>query len=256
MNRRVVGLIAALLLAVVGTFTIVVFVHGANARALDGQKTIDVLIVQKKIAAGTPADQLGGSVKTEAIIKKVEADGAVTDLKQLKGRVSSATLVPGEQLVQARFVDASTFRAAAVGVSVPSGLLETTIALDPERALGGLITPGSHVAVTASFDDHNGDPAQTHMILHNVLVTNVQMTQAADSKTFASSGSGNTASSASDAKPGTAPGGRLFVTLALSAPASEQIVFATERGSLWLSNEPSGAPTTGTRIVSRSNALQ
>ena len=33
-------------------------------------------------------------------------------------------------------------------------------------------------------------------------------------------------------------------------------IFAAEQGTLWLSSEPSGAPTTGTKIVNRSNVLQ
>jgi pilus assembly protein CpaB len=253
-NRRIVGLIAALLLAVVGTFTIVAYVHGANARALDGQQTVKVFVVQKTISAGTPAEQLGSRVSLESVVKKVEADGAVTNLKDLKGRVASATLVPGEQLVQARFTNASAFRATGTGIDVPPGLLETTIALDPERALGGSLTAGSHVAVTASFDDKNNAPAASHMILHQVLVTNVQLTQASDSKVFAANTSSG--SSSSNAKDGTAPTGRLFVTLALDAPSSERVIFAAERGTLWLSNEPAGAPTTGTKLVTRGDVLQ
>ena len=255
MNRRILGMTAALLLALVGTFTIVAYVHGANKRALDGQQVVQVLVVQKSIPAGTPGEKLGKSVALESVVKKVAAEGAVSDVKDLKGLVATATLVPGEQVVHARFTSASTFRAAGDGVSVPAGLLETTVSLDPQRALGGLIIPGSHVAVTASFDDKNNAPAASHMIVHQVLVTNVQLTQASDSKAFTSSA--NTASSGtSNAKTGTAPTGQVLVTLALTAPASEQVIFAAERGSLWLSNEPSDAPTSGTKVVTRTNALQ
>jgi pilus assembly protein CpaB len=248
------GMIAALLLAAVGTFTIVAYVHGANKRALDGQQVIDVLVVQKTIPAGTPADALGKSVALESVVKKVEAEGAVTNIKDLKGRVASATLVPGEQLVQARFTNASAFRASGAGVSVPAGLLESTIALDPERALGGLVTPGAHVAVTASFGAKDNSPAATHIILHQVLVTNVQLTQASDSKALSSAST--TSASGSGPKDGNAPAGRLFVTLALDAASSERVIFAAEQGTLWLSSEPTGAPTAGTKIVTRGDVLQ
>jgi pilus assembly protein CpaB len=251
-----VGLVAALVLATIGTFTIVAYVRGANSRALDGQKTVDVYVVQSSIAAGTPVDKLGDHVRRLAIVKQVEANGAITDLAQLKGRVAGAELVPGEQLVQARFVDASAYRAAAEGVSIPDGMLETTVVLDPERALGGLITAGMHVGVTASFDDKNNATAETHMILNSVLVTNVQLTpQGSGSSSFGSS-SGAGASAASNDKPGMAAGGRVYVTLALSAPDAERVIFAAERGSLWLSNEPGNANSSGTKIVTRSNALQ
>ena len=245
------GMIAALLLAAVGTFTIVAYVHGANKRALDGQQVVQVLVVQKTIPAGTPAEQLGKSVALESVVKKVEAEGAVTNIKDLKGRVASAVLVPGEQLVQARFTNASAFRASGAGVDVPAGLLETTVALDPERALGGLVTPGSRVAVTASFGAKDNSPASSHMILHQVLVTNVQLTQASDSKALTNATT--TSANGSGVKDGNAPTGRLFVTLALSASSSERVIFAAEQGTLWLSSEPSDAPAGGTQVVTRTN---
>ena len=47
MNRRILGLVGALLLAAIGTAMIVGYVHGADARALDGQKTVRVLVVKR-----------------------------------------------------------------------------------------------------------------------------------------------------------------------------------------------------------------
>ena len=253
MNRRILGISAAVMLAVFGTLVIVGYVRNADARAMEGKKTVNVLVVQKTIAAGTPASQLGDSVKEQSVIKDDEALGAVANVDDLKGLVSSAQLVPGEQVVRARFIDASAYQATGGQVDVPKGLLQTTVALDAERAVGGVLSPGMHVAVTASFDDKNGDPAKTHMILHQILVTNVQVTQASDKTSNTNSSS--TDVNATATKPGDAPSGRFLVTLALDAPSSERVVFAAERGSLWLSNEPAGAPTTGTKDVDRANVL-
>lgn len=257
MNRRFVGLAVALLLAAIGTLAIVAYVHGADSRALDKQKVVSVLVVQKSVPAGTPAEQLGGRVKLESVVKQVVAQGAVTNAKELKGLVASATLVPGEQVVRERFVNASTYRATGSGVDLPAGLLQTTVALDPERALGGVLTPGTHVAVTASFEDKNNVPAESHMILHQVLVTNVQLT-ALSNATSNNNSSSNTSNSSSSSgmKPGDAPSGQILVTLALDAPSSERVIFAAERGTLWLSNEPNDAPTGGTKVVNRDNVLR
>jgi pilus assembly protein CpaB len=256
-NRRFVGLAVALLLATIGTLAIVAYVHGADSRALDKQKVVSVLVVQKTVSAGTPAEQLGDRVKLESVVQQVVAQGAVTKVKELKGLVASATLVPGEQLVRGRFVNASTYRATGSGVDIPSDLLQTTIALDPERALGGVLTPGTKVAVTASFEDKSNVHAESHMILHQVLVTNVQM-RALNNPSSSNNSSSNTSntSNSSGVKPGDAPSGQLLVTLALDAPSSERVIFAAERGSLWLSNEPSGAPTAGTKVIDRDNVLR
>jgi pilus assembly protein CpaB len=250
-NRRILGLVGALLLAAVGTVMIAAYVKDADARALDGQKTVDVLVVKKSVPAGTPAEDLGERVAVESMLKQAVVDGALVDVDDVKGKVTGAALIPGEQLARARFVDASAFRATGSSVEVPDGLLQTTVKLDPERAVGGVLTPGSHVAVTASFDDKaNWPPASTQVLLHDVLVTNVQMTQSTDGKAFTTKAA---TSDDSDIAPGNAPTGQLLVTLALDVPSVERVVFAAERGSLWLSIEPDDASPAGSKNVTRSN---
>ena len=44
-----------------------------------------------------------------------------------------------------------------------------------------------------------------------------------------------------------------MVTLALSAQQAEPVVFGAEHGSLWLSLEPEGAVTDGTRVLDPGN---
>ena len=251
MNRKILGLVGALLLAALGTVMIVSYVNGADERALEGQQTVDVLVVNKMVPPGTPAEQLNDYVSTEAMVKQAVIDSAVTDLDSLEGRVSAQSLLPGEQLSPSKFVDASAFRAGGAGVRIPKGLLQTTIRLDAERAVGGTLTPGAHVAVTASFDDKaEWPPASSHMILDKVLVTNVQFNQSTDSEAFQTKPQ---SSDNSEIEPGNAPTGQMLVTLALDAASTERVVFAAERGSLWLSVQPEGSTTDGTRIVTRSD---
>jgi pilus assembly protein CpaB len=239
-----------MLLAALGTVMIVAYVKGADERARDGQQALRVFVVQKPIPPGTPSEQLGDRVALEDVVKANVAEGAVVTLDDMQGRVTSAALVPGEQLVKARFVDASAYRAGGRGVTVPKGLLQTTIKLDAERAVGGLLTPGTEVAVATSFEDKNGWPeASTHVLLHHVLVTNVQVNQSSDSKTFEKDE--NAASDGSDAGPGKAPSGQILVTLALDVASVERVVFAAERGSIWLSIEPDDATTAGSQVVTR-----
>ena len=114
-----------------------------------------------------------------------------------------------------------------------------------------------HADGFASFEDKNNVPAESHMILHQVLVTNVQLT-ALSNATSNNNSSSNTSNSSSSSgmKPGDAPSGQILVTLALDAPSSERVIFAAERGTLWLSNEPNDAPTGGTKVVNRDNVLR
>ncbi|MDQ1538280.1 MAG: pilus assembly protein CpaB [Actinomycetota bacterium] len=234
MNRRLIGLLSAIGLAAVGTLLLVGYVNTAEARATEGEKLVDVLVVSQPIEAGTPAEDITSEVRTEQVPAKVQAQDAVSDLKSLHGLVAAVDLVPGEQLVKSRFVTPQVQKRG----DVPAGLLQVTVSLDPARALGGQIAQGDLVGVIASFDDAgNGQPA-SHLILHKVLVTSVQAAAPVDAK---------------DEK--AAPTSNLLVTLAVDAPAAERIVFAAEHGRVWLTAEPQDANEGGTRVQSKATVF-
>jgi pilus assembly protein CpaB len=44
-----------------------------------------------------------------------------------------------------------------------------------------------------------------------------------------------------------------MVTLALTAPSAEKVVFGAEHGKIWLSLEPANASVAGTRVVTEKN---
>lgn len=256
MKRTVLGVIASVLLAAVGTVFLVGFVRGAEDRALAGQETVEVLVVSETIARGTAAEQIGASVVTQRIPANVMAEGSVVDLDDLEGRVAAVDLVPGEQLVAARFAEPAQLGVERA-VEVPEGLQEVTISLSPERAVGGQIRPGETVGLFASFNltDRRGEEEinneeqeylrqqlseTTKLILHKLLVTNVQVEQLpqqpADGDGQATSG------------PDLAPTGNLLITLAIDVPQAERIVFAAEHGTIWLSLEDEDADESGSRL--------
>jgi pilus assembly protein CpaB len=248
MNRRLTGLVAAVALALVGTLVLVTYVKSAEARALSDDKLVTVLVVRDTIEAGTKAADIAEKVDAEQVPAKVKADGALTslaDIKDLGAQVATIDLLPGEQLV------ADRFGKAVEREGVPAGMLEVTVKLDPERALGGAITVGDKVAVVSSFEpfelDASGAPAGTdapkktpnmsHVILHHVLVTKVQMS----TNDTGIGGHGNDGDTDAKAK---APSGVLLVTLAVDAPSLQQVVFTAEFGALWLSAEPDDVAAT------------
>lgn len=260
-SRRARGAIAAVLLATVGALGLVSFVKGAEERALAGEELVDVLVVQERVRAGTPAEDLRGAVGSERVPAKTEAVGAVADLASLEGRVASIDLLPGEQITAERFVSADDFARTKGRIDVPEGLLEVTISLEPERAVGGVLRPGTTVGVVASFDgdatstrsggsgdgvvppDSGRGANATHMILHKVLVTNVQSARSFEFEM----GSGGEEERTETAP---APSESLLVTLALDAASVERLVFAAEHGEVWLAYEPPEAGEEGTRVLS------
>lgn len=237
MKRRMLGIVGALALALVGTMVLVTYVNGAEDRALAGQKTVRVLVAAEPIDAGTPASELEGKLEFEKIPAKVRAEGAVTSLDELGDRVTNTDLLPGEQVVKARFAEPDE---ASAGGAVPGGsdLLQATVALDPERALGGLVKPGDTVGVVASFDE----PDVTGVALHQVKVTNVQLEQSSGTE-------GTQGGQAEGEEAADAPTGRFLVTLAVDSDSLEKIVFAAEHGTLWLAAEPKDAEVGSAQVI-------
>src|SRR5688572_17396205 len=113
MRRRLLAAFAALVLLFVGTAVLLAYVKGADARALAGVRTTEVLVADQVIPEGTPADQLATLVRTDLLPKKAAVEGRVTDLDELAGLVAQVDVQPGEQLLLSRFGEAEA--AGALG---------------------------------------------------------------------------------------------------------------------------------------------
>lgn len=253
MIKRILGIVLAVLLAAVGTLVLVAYVRTAETRALAGEETVEILVVDREVAQGTPVEAMAEAVRLERVPAKVRAEGSVADLTALSGQVAAVNLVPGEEVIATRFVEPETLGA----VPVPSGLLEVTIELTPERAVGGKLQAGERVAVVASLqaiteEDEDGVAATdevdtTHLVLHKVLVTRVQRQYTSNAQPGQEG-----AAAASDA----APTGTFLITLAVDAPSTETLIFAAEHGSVWLGREAEDTPEDGTRVVTRENVYR
>ncbi len=251
MKRTIIGVVIAMVLATIGTVVLVNFVRGAEARALAGLETVEVLVVDRDIPRGTAAESLGSSVTTRLVPANVRADGSVTTLDEIHGRVAAVDLVVGEQVVASRFLAPAQLEAERI-VELPPGLQEVTLSLAPQRAMGGRIAPGDTVGLFASFDlrgelDGSGlegedlslleDLAESSkVILHRLLVTNVQVEHLPPPRDDDQSG------------PELAPTGNLLITLAVDVPQAERIVFSAEYGSIWLSAQDEDTSEAGSRI--------
>src|SRR3954470_471746 len=141
MRRRLLAAFAAIVLLFAGTVVLLAYVRGADARALAGVQTVEVLVADQLIPEGTTADDLATLVRTETLPRKAAVDGRVTDLDELSGLAGAVALVaPGhlqreERLLQSRFGEADAAGEEGT-VPVPAGLQEVSVLLEPQRALG------------------------------------------------------------------------------------------------------------------------
>jgi pilus assembly protein CpaB len=248
MKARLLGGIAALVVAIIGTVLLFTYVQGADRRALANTETEDVLVVKQAVPAGTPASQLSQYVTAKAVPRTAAAADGVADLTSLGSKVTSVALVPGEQLLTSRLVDANAYLGPA-RVEVPAGLQEITLRLGIERVVGGRVQAGDTVGVFISMADAAEGGNGTQLTFHKVLVTGVQFSSgaAAQSQAEATQASSTGALNAgSEAKPTTSDS--YLITFARNAVDAEKLVYAAEFGKIYLSKDPADA-TEGTNGV-------
>ena len=278
--RRAIGIVGAVAVAALGTLLLVGYVRGAEDRALAGEELVEVLVVDRAIAQGVPASLIGDSVRLEQVPLKVAAEGSISDLATLQDLVAATDLVPGEQIVVSRFT-AAELLAENTRIEAPPDFLEVTISVTPERALGGQLVPGDVVAVLASFapfdlntfepsdlapgevidpaeiflgtTGEEGEPGSgvrspnsTGLILHDVLVTAVQVEQLPRT----------VGEDVPDDSPALAPTGNLLITLAGPPQAVERIIFTIEHGFIWLAAEGADVPDSITDIITRATVYK
>ncbi len=273
-NKRWIGVVVAVALAAIGTFVLVQYVSSADERALAGQESIQVYVLREEVPAGTPAEELAEGVETILVPAATQVPGTVASLDQLAGTVAAVDLVPGEQLILSRFVEPETYEERN-DFEVPEGLIEVTLSLPPERAVGGALTPGDLVAVVASFepfeldgaepsdeedlpteienvlqtesDDKNPKtPNTTGLIIQKVVVTNVQVERLPAEP---QEGEDTT-------QYDLAPTGNLLVTLGMEPQNAERVVFTAEFGLVWLAAEQESTPDTGANLQTRNTIYQ
>lgn len=241
MKTRLLGGLAALLLAIIGSVLMFNYAQAADSRAQQGLDPVEVLVVQKAVPAGTPVADLAKSLKQTSLPGAAVPEDAVKSLSDFSGKVTAVSLEPGEQLIAARLVDPNALAAPGT-VPVPKGMEELTLLLEPQRILGGQLKAGDTVGVYTSYklddaaatsspvgNDVKGFKEFTKLAFQKVLVTSVQQAPAETSKKDSNSSADGPA----------LPSGSVYVTLAREDVDAAQIVFASEFGKVWLSKENS-----------------
>jgi pilus assembly protein CpaB len=235
-RRRVVALIAAVVLAGMSGAILVAYVSRADARAMAGLQTVNVLVVKTQVPKDTEGKDLAGLVQTRVLPATAVAPGSVHSLRDLDGLVSTVDLQPGEQVLRSRFADPATL-ANGGEVKVPAGMQTLTLALPMQRALGGRVVPKAQVGIFVSLPgDGAKNPPTTHLVLQKVLVTKVEGAPPAAAEEGAKATTGG-----NDA---------LMVTFALPTADVEKVVFGAEHGTVWLSEEYDETTEDGTRVIS------
>ena len=254
MKTRLLGGIAALIVAIIGTVFLVNYVQNADKRALADTETDTVYVVEKAVAAGTGVDKMTDSVVKKEVPKLAIVTGAVTDLNNVSEKVAAVALMPGEQLLSTRLVEANAFLGAS-RVQVPVGMQEITLKLPIERVVGGKITAGDTVGVFLSAEAATGGTSGTQLTFHKVLVTGAQFSNGSAAKSQEDSASEEKNAGALASKKSSSDDTYL-ITLARNSADAERIIFATEFGNVYLSKEPANAVEATAGVVTNTRLFR
>ena len=226
MQSRVLAILVAVVLALMATAALVVYVNGADRRAISDQKPTLVWVAAQAIKAGTPGQSARntGMIEQVPVPRKNVVDGAVISLTQIQNRYAAVDIVAGEQLLQKRWVGAEDVAGGRL-LRIQSGYQALAIEMDLTRQVAGFVTPGDKVSLILSMKrpGPGGDIDRSEFLLQNIQVLAVGATALANA---AAQGGGSRVSQGK--------GQVAAVTLAVPEDKVERVVYAAENGSIYM----------------------
>lgn len=240
-NWRVISTVAAVVFAAIAGLLVWRYVDSADSRAEHNKGLVPVLVAKSRIVRGTVfdqalADRLFTTVKLPRDSLPPNRIAPATDaalLKLYKGKVAATDIFTGTPLVSDQFVPGSQITNTVSG-AIPKGEEAITLSLDPAHAVGGLVAAGDKVNLLVSFASAGPIQGTTQFLLSGVTVLAVGSTTIVPPP---SAGSGPGASTTTTVPaPATQPA--TLITLQVTPREAEQIVQATNVGSVYLSLDP------------------
>jgi hypothetical protein len=266
-RRKLIGLVAALLVAAVGTL-VVLKSSGDSAPApvaAPVEPLVKVLKVTKQVPKGTPVSQLGDYVtQVDVPASQQQANTAISlDDFTDKTMVANADLLPQDQVSKLRFESPTKLNSSDIvsGGAGGEATDETTLVgvwvnLAPLNALNGNIKPGvTKVAVFAAFEplpglgsDPSKDVSTNHMIAHQVPV--LDMYPPAGIPVAAAPVEGQPAAPAPPLP------ASIQVKLGLDPATAERVIFTQMKGTIYLGEEGLAVEAGDTKVVERGNVYE
>jgi pilus assembly protein CpaB len=243
MQSRVLAILIAVVLALVATAALVVYVNGADRRAIANQQPVVVLVAKETIKAGTRGEDALNleQVVQRQIPKQSAVAGAFRTSSQLEGKFAAVDIAKGEQLLPTRWVGAEEVEGRGL-LPIPDDSQALSIGLDVTRQVAGFVTPGDNVGIVLTLPTGEGG-TKTKFLLQNVRVLAVGAT-ALSSRT-AQGGGGRVNQKGSQSV--------TAITLAIKKKYVERVVHAAVDGDIYLTLMPRNADPAPSQVVTDGN---
>jgi pilus assembly protein CpaB len=177
MKRTVLSLLVAAVLGLVGSAVVLLYVKGADSRAVAGKQAVKVLMASQKIPAGTTGAQLKSDGLVELVTmpaSTVPQDALRSIEVDLESLALNAELKPRQLVLRGMFEPPSE---ATSGLNIPEGKVAVTIPV-VNNAGTIFLQPGSKVAVYNTFttvDGTNKTPAGAKIELDHLMNHNTRL---------------------------------------------------------------------------------
>jgi pilus assembly protein CpaB len=151
MTRRIIAVIAAVVLAAIGTGAVLLYLRTADARALAGKEAKVVLVAEKVIPAGTKADALlaKGYVREERMPAESLPEDALGEVPaDLAALVTTGAVPRGWLLMRSMF---GTAASTGSGLAIPDGMLAVTARVRSNVFSPEALSAGSKVAIFYTY---------------------------------------------------------------------------------------------------------
>jgi pilus assembly protein CpaB len=223
MTRRTILLIAALVVAALGTGLIFAYVHNIDNKAIADQQPQQILIAKSEIPAGTSVQDAAskGAFQQVEMAKKYVVQGALSDTTPINNQIALAPIYPGQQVLSQMF----GAQGSTSALPIPNNDMAISVALTDPARVAGFVEPGSSVAIFATVNPSAGGATTqtTRLLLPRVQVIAVGPTTTT-SQTTTNTQTGQT---------NTEQISRAILTLAVNQVEAQQVIFAQQQGQLY-----------------------
>lgn len=221
MGRRTLLLLAALIVAALGTTGVFLYVNGVDERAAADYKLVDVLVATAPISAGTSAQaaQEAGALDLRPFLARSVRDlPALSDVSSISSQVALAAIPAGSPILSSQF---GTPGEASV-LPINEGDIAITVNMDDVGRVAGFVQPGSKVVLFLTTAEVSGSNSGQEVT--RVLLPEVDVIAAGQTTVTTTTGSGENQQTEEVSK--------ALLTLSVNQTEAQKIVYAAGHGKL------------------------
>lgn len=225
MDRRRILLVAAAVVAALGTMLVFLYVRGADTRAEERFETTEVLVATAQIERGERvADAAAaGKLALQSVPQGQVLPGALVTTEGVDQQVALTTIFAGEQVVPQK-LGATAVEETRLQIPDEGDMAMSINLTDPAR-VAGFVNPGSEVAIFINGSDPTTGQPFSRVLLTRVTVIAVGSTTPVTTTTT-TDGQGGNGQQVVEALP------RTLITLSVSQTQMQRVLLGQQQGEL------------------------